>query len=399
MLSESQIEKLTESLIGKFNKLGIEIIHRYGTKIKEIKEADSTSTSLIKLRAVKTEANEFEYLIDRRLQEYMEEMFAILMTVAVLEYQASEDLYKHNNAQYTPFYNNVGVQNAIKGVTDEVRTIFNKLFKQPGFVIRDLKNPETTRAMSVSETYQSIVEEAVQNKENPIDFDVAMRKTEEQLINSGFRSIYVDPVTGRTYTQRLDVAAQNNMLDAVSMIQTAVQLEMGKQFGADGVELSAHEFSALDHEPFQGHQFTLDNWEKIQSSFDFEDINGQWFMGVERIIGVWNCRHYPTAIIIGYSKPKYSNAELANFIENNRVGYKLSNGKHLTMYECTQRQRRYETSIRQAREGLYFAKTADNDMLQEKYKALLANRIARYETFSTECGLPVQLNRTNIVTE
>lgn len=399
MLSEKQIEQLTASLIGKYNKIGIEIIHRYGAKIKEIKEADSKSTSLIKLRAVKPEANEFGYLIDRKLQEHMEEMFAMLLTVAVLEYQASEDLYKHTGTVFTPFYNNVGIQNVIKGVTDEVNDIFHKLFKQPGFVIRDLKNPEITKAMSVSETYQSIVDEAIQNKENPIDFDVAMRKTEEQLINSGFRSIYVDPVTGRTYTQRLDVAARNNMLDAVSMMQTAVQLEMAKQFGADGVELSAHEFSALDHEPFQGHQFTMDNWDRIQSSLDFEDINGQRFMGVERIIGVWNCRHYPTAIIVGYSKPKYSNAELANFIENNRVGYKLPNGKHLTMYECTQRQRRYEANIRQAREGVYLANIVDNKSLQEKYKALLANRITNYETFSIECGLPVQMNKTRIVTE
>ena len=399
MLSESQIEKLTESLIGKFNKLGIEIIHRYGTKIKEIKEADSTSTSLIKLRAVKTEANEFEYLIDRRLQEYLEEMFAILMTVAVLEYQSSEDLYKHTNTVFTPFYNNVGIQNTINGVNNEVNDIFHKLFRQPGFVIRDLKNPETKKALSISETYQSVVEEAVQNKENPIDFDVAMRKTEQQLINSGFRSLYVDPITGRTYTQRLEVAVRNNMLDAVSMIQTAVQLEMAKQFGADGVELSAHEFSAPDHEPFQGHQFTMDNWDRIQSSLDFEDVNGQWFMGVERIIGVWNCRHYPTAIIVGYSKPRYTQSELDSMMQRNEKGINLRNGTHLTMYECTQRQRKYEARIRQAREGLFLTTLTGDKMLQDKYRALIAKRVDDYETFSNFCGLPTQMQRTEIVTK
>ena len=399
MLSESQIEKLTESLIGKFNKLGIEIIHRYGTKIKEIKEADSTSTSLIKLRAVKTEANEFEYLIDRRLQEYLEEMFAILMTVAVLEYQSSEDLYKHTNTVFTPFYNNVGIQNTINGVNNEVNDIFHKLFRQPGFVIRDLKNPETKKALSISETYQSVVEEAVQNKENPIDFDVAMRKTEQQLINSGFRSLYVDPITGRTYTQRLEVAVRNNMLDAVSMIQTAVQLEMAKQFGADGVELSAHEFSAPDHEPFQGHQFTMDNWDRIQSSLDFEDVNGQWFMGVERIIGVWNCRHYPTAIIVGYSKPRYTQSELDSMMQRNQKGINLRNGTHLTMYECTQRQRKYEARIRQAREGLFLTTLTGDKMLQDKYRALIAKRVDDYETFSNFCGLPTQMQRTEIVTK
>ena len=116
--------------------------------------------------------------------------------------------------------------------------------------------------------------------------------------------------------------------------------------GTDGKELSAHVNCALDHEPFQGHQFTNKEFNKLQNNEDFQDILGNKFTGVKRIIGQFNCRHIAKSIFIGFSKPKYTPEQLRKFIDNNHAGYTFSDGKHITMYECTQMQRRMETRIR-----------------------------------------------------
>lgn len=401
MLSEKQIETLIKPILDKQERISIEVIRRFGEKINEVKEADTTnSASLIKMRATKTEAQKLEYDIEEMLHEQLEEIFLLLVLVAENSYLDSKYLYEYTNTPFLAFNRNRPIQNAVSTITTQVIDLFQKLFSIPGFIIRDLANPQVLKPTTLSDTYQTVINEAVQNvQNNPLGFDVAMRNTEQQLINSGLNGMYVDPESGRIFAQRLDIAVRNNLLDGISMMQQAVQDAAGLQFGADGKELSAHIFSAPDHEPFQGHQFTNENWERIQSSQDFEDVDGQYFTGVERIIGVWNCRHFSWSILVGYSKPRYSKRELELMRQQNQKGVKLKDGTHLTMYECTQRQRRYENKIRQAREGLLFAQLVHNKPLEDSYRALVAKRIDTYEAFSEFCGLPTQMNRTEIVTK
>lgn len=400
MYTENQIEKLIQPILKNQERISIEVIRRFGSKIKEVKEVDTTvSTSLLKVRNSKQEADKLQEDIERELQRAIEEIYFLLLVVAADTYSDSEYLYKYRDIQFLPFNRNTGIQRATTTVGNQVKDLFQQLFSFPGFIIRDLQSPQILKPTSISDTYQTLTDEAVQAVQNTsMDFDASMQRTEQQIVDSGLRGIYIDE-NGKVFSQRLDSAVRNNLLDGISMIQQAVQDEVGIQVDADGKELSAHMFSAPDHEPFQGHQFTNENWDLLQSSMDFEDVNGQAFMGVERIIGVWNCRHFAWSIIIGESKPMYSQMELNQFIENNHIGYTLSNGTHLTMYECTQRQRNYESRIRQAKEGLFFAEQMNNDRLQKKYRAMIARRTNNYEAFSAECGLPVHKERTEIVTK
>ena len=71
----------------------------------------------------------------------------------------------------------------------------------------------------------------------------------------------------------------------------------------------------------------------------------------------------------------------------------MKDGKHLTMYQCTQVQRTYETAIRYAKEGYMMAKKAGNTQLQDKYEAKLADLNKQYNQFSKDCGLTKQRKR------
>ena len=168
---------------------------------------------------------------------------------------------------------------------------------------------------------------------------------------------------------------------------------VGKQFGADGKEITVHLNSAPDHEPIQGHQFTNKEYAKLQNDEPFEDVNGNKFGAIRRAIGMWNCRHFTYSIIVGLSKPVYSQEQLDEMIRKNHTGITLPNGKHLTLYECSQYQRRLETKIRECKDGIRMAKELGNAKLKQKYDNKLSEYLKKYQAFSKRSGLRMKTNR------
>jgi len=92
----------------------------------------------------------------------------------------------------------------------------------------------------------------------------------------------------------------------------------------------------------------------------------------------------------------YTQKQLDKIIEDNHKGHTDKNGKHRTMYECTQEQRRMERKIRQARKDIMVGKTSGDTRLQEKGEANLAKWEKIYSEFSESCGLPTKYSNTRI---
>lgn len=67
-------------------------------------------------------------------------------------------------------------------------------------------------------------------------------------------------------TRRLDTAARQNVLDGFRALMQRTRDETGKAFGADGVEISAHMLCAEDHLPYQGRQFSLEEFERLNQT-------------------------------------------------------------------------------------------------------------------------------------
>ena len=64
-----------------------------------------------------------------------------------------------------------------------------------------------------------------------------------------------------------------------------------------GWEISAHACSAPDHEPIQGKQY---------SNAEYQALNGS----LRRRIGTLNCGHSAHPILLGISRPQYTEKEL-----------------------------------------------------------------------------------------
>lgn len=299
----------------------------------------------------------------------------ILTDIAIADYMDLMALYGLSD-----YADNILVKNAVENVVENAKQNYTKLMANPCFVLRDLRNPQTKKAQPVNQAYNSVMIEAKQALKSGLDFETAMNRTFNQLIDSGLR------VAGDNYNLRIDVGLNQQILNDAKEVRQTVQTEAGKQYEADGVEISVHAFPAPDHAPVQGHQFTNEEFAKLQNSENFTDINGNFFIGFERAIGEWNCRHFTYGIKVGETKPNYTNEELQLILDNNEKGVEID-GRHYTLYQATQKQHQFERDIRELQTGVEFAKKANLKKFEDVMTAKMSKKKRDYIKFSNMAGL------------
>lgn len=398
MLSDDAIENLVKPIIDRQENINNYVIRIIANRIKQI--GTLKASDIYKLKRLYDIGNDIQ-LIEEELSRLaglqISEIQDIIKIVAKAAYIDVQPFYEYRSISYIPFEKNVPLQRVVTAIAKQTADTYVNLSKAQAFMIRDLKNPDVLIPTPIAQTYQSVIDEAVQASQSGVlDYSTSMRRTLRQLNESGIRSVTYNPKSGKVYTQRLDTAVRRNLLDGIRAINQGVQDETGKQYGADGKEITVHENSAPDHEPIQGHQFTNKEYDKLQNEEPFQDVNGRKFNPIKRAIGTLNCRHFAYSIIIGYAKPNFTQKQLDENIKRNHKGYTLPNGKHLTMYECTQIQRELETKVRRAKDGQIMAREAGDKELAKQYQIKINKYVNEYQIFSKECGLSIKPSKMTV---
>ena len=168
-------------------------------------------------------------------------------------------------------------------------------------------------------------------------------------------------------------------MGGLGLMNEQIEQQNHDDLGCDGWEISAHAASAPDHEPIQGKQY---------SDAEYTALNNS----LVRRIGTLNCGHLAFPIILGVNSPQWTNEQLRRFREDNEKGITYQ-GKHYTLYEATQMQRRIETSMRgQKRKILIDEATGDKEKLQTD-QIRLVRLSDEYKRFSKAAGLRTQQER------
>lgn len=242
------------------------------------------------------------------------------------------------------------------------------------------------RIIPLREYYIQTVDRAITFAQTgTVDYYTAMRSTIKEMARSGLRRVTFDS----GYSRRLDSQARMNLLEGVRRLNSQMMEQTGREFGADGVEISAHALCAPDHQHIQGRQYSLAEFERINSR-------------LKRPIGTLNCHHFTTPIILGVSKPVYSRSELAeiNRRSNQKITYQTTDRKGNTVtktmsrYDASQRQRRLETAIRYAKDERDACVAAGDKLGATQARKKSAALTAEYKRFSEQAGLTVRLERT-----
>lgn len=230
--------------------------------------------------------------------------------------------------------------------------------------------------LSIRNAYIAVVNKAtLAVQTGALDYDTAIREEVKRLSDAGISVVQWES----GYRRRLDSSIRMNVMEGVRQMNQEVLNEAGEKF-ADGVEISAHDRPAPDHADIQGKQFTKEEYEKLNAS-------------LKRPIGTLNCMHIAFPIIYGVTEPSYTDEELRTMKENANKKY-IWKGKELNGYECTQKQREYETEIRKAQDREKALRAAgDKEGADREHKRAVDLR-KEYKAFSEHVGLKEKLNRT-----
>jgi len=227
--------------------------------------------------------------------------------------------------------------------------------------------------------YHNLVDQAIAEVgTGQTSYNSAIRNALKQTADSGIRIL--DYESG--YSRRLDSAMRQNVLDGVKDIAHEVATRTGEQFGADGVEIDAHNYCAPDHLPFQGKQFSNKEFEDIQNS-------------LPRQFGMWNCRHTFYPILLGASPHLYTEQERQKMAAQSteKIEYE---GKKYTRYEATQLQRRIETSVRQSKDRAIIAKAAGDDLTRRVEQLRINQLKQKYGEITNVFKTPPALDRMSV---
>lgn len=396
MLSEDAIESLIQPILTRQENINIYVLKKIAARVKEIGQLlPSDVYKLERLLKTGSDVREINKYLAEQTGLNERDIKQLIKTVAKDAYIDAKPFYDYRMKSYIPFVDNIALQRIVTAVANATVKEYVNLSdsRATGFMIRNLKKPGKLKFQTVGDTYKSVIDEAIQaSQSGVIDYNTAMRRTMKQLTDSGVRKMYWDS----GYSQRLDTAVRRNILDGIRAINQGVQDEVGRQFGADGKEISVHENSAPDHEPVQGHQFSNEEYEKLQSDLSFKDVLGNKFEPIERAIGTLNCRHFTYSIIIGFAKPNFTVEELEKMKKRNADGYTTPDGKHMSLYDCTQRQRELETLVRKNKDGQIMARESGDDDLARKYQAKINKYTNQYKEFSKACGLSPKMSKMSV---
>ena len=391
MINEELQEKLLSVFDKRFQDYNTKVLEELGNVIKQFK--DLTPSQAHKL------AQQLKY--NTTVKQLLNELskisgLSVKDLKAILEKVAKEnigfaDVYYKARGLETPIYsNNKALQRLVSSVYNISGAEFKNIAKSTGF--RLLGDNGEPLLLDIDETYKYVIDKCVvaisQGKET---YQQSMRSTLKQLSASGVRKIEYES----GYSRRLDTSVRQNILDSIRQVANESQQLFGEEFDSDGIEISTHLNPSPDHSNVQGHQFSNKEYEKLQSTGVATDYNGEVIdIRIKdnfRPISTMNCFHYIFSIVLGVSKPQYSNEELKKIIDDNEKGAELD-GKHYTNYELTQIMRKLETKIREQKDLQIMARASDDKDLILQAQNKITQLTNKYKQVVKISGLPNQLS-------
>ena len=418
MLNEELQEKLLSVFDKRFQDYNTKVLEELGNVIKQFK--DLTPSQAYKL------GQQLKY--NTTVKDLLSELskisgLSVKDLKAILEKVAREnigfaDVYYKSRGLETPIYSqNKALQRLVNSVYNITGKEFKNIAKSTGF--RLLEDNGEPLLLDIDETYKYVIDKCVvaisQGKET---YQQSMRSTLKQLSSSGVRKIEYES----GYSRRLDTSIRQNILDSIRQVSNESQQLFGEEFGYNAVEVSHHSNSAPDHSnndiengnfDIDGHQFVkLDILKEqikngIEKEITLKDIDGvnhrvkykgKWYYdfdyinnNLNRPVSTMSCYHYIFSVVLGVSRPQFTDKQLEEDKKKNNDGFEFE-GKHYSMYDGTQLQRRIETAIREAKDTQILAKASDDKDLVLQSQTRITQLTTKYKQLCNISGLPNKLS-------
>lgn len=375
---------IEERIYNRIYKTQENILKELGEVLKEIKTLRPTELYRIKqLLLYGAKKDQILKIVADNLGITIYDTAQYLDEYARRDYSFAKVYYQANNVPFPSYDNNIYLKARIDGIIKELNKKEIQLLKTTGLTYIDRFGNLVTKP--IEQAYIEIVDKAVDEISMGYEtFENATAKQLKILAKNGLQSIEYE--SGRH--RRLDSALRMNISDYLTQLTIEQQRIMGEQFGSDGVEISAHQHPAEDHELLQGRQYSNKEYDKLNNGEKTKAEDGTIIEEDEnrRPIGLYNCKHIAYSIVLGVDNPRYTKEELKEIIEKNEKGFNYLD-KHYTLYEGTQLQRRMETEIRKTNDEIIINKSYGDKERVDFLNLVKKQQIAEYNNFNKISGL------------
>lgn len=379
LLNESWIEGLPDNIVDNLETLNNYVVQRICERIRKIGDIGTADAYRLKtaIEYAGADIKAIEKEVARIMGTNQQEIERLFEEVAKENVDFANTFYKARNMDLLQRYTS---RSALTSFVDAVkRQALDGTANISNTYMIGFKRGK--QIIPLREYYISTIDRAITYVQTGVvDYQSAMRSTVREMAQSGLRRVTWES----GYSRRLDSSARMNILEGVRRLNSQMMEETGREFGADGVEISAHGLCAPDHRDIQGKQYSKE---------EFERLNRR----LERPIGTLNCQHFVTPIVLGVSKPVYSRKELADINKRSaeRIEYK---GQKMSRYEASQKQRKIETAIRYAKDERDAMIAAGDKLGAAQARKKSAALGAEYKRFCEQAGLTPRPERTRSMT-
>ena len=385
-------EVLITRLIERIENGNTYILKKIGKTIAQIRNITPTQAYQLQ-QMVKYGASykEILYRLSKITEINVNELDEIFNEYAKKDYRFAKKFYDYRGIDYIPFEKFELLKQQTQALSNITKEAYINLSNTSalGFTITDAFG--NVRFRTITDAYQYAVDQAILSISQGKDtFDNQMYGILKDIGN-GVKIL--DYESGKT--RRLDSALRMNLRGGLRNLHNETQKLLGESFGADGVEISVHENPAPDHADLQGRQFSYEQYQNLQENLPATDYRNITYTHEHRPISEYNCYHTVFSIVLGANKPQYTNEQLEKIKQRNKKGFEFE-GKHLTMYEGTQLQRKIETEIRKQKDIQIIGREAQNKALVNDAQYKITQLTNRYHQLSKISGLPTKAKRMRV---
>lgn len=348
-----------------YNKLNIEITADIIKRVSKMQEITSTTRNQLEI-LLQTNGTE---VFNNALQKTSELTTETKRTLRIL----FEDVAKEDIQGYKELFE---YRNKPFKISELQYKILNQGLNETNNTLKNLTN---TIAFQSQQTYVNTVDEAyMEVVSGGFNYQSAINKACQKLANKG---ITLKDKLGRDV--QLEVAVRRNILSGIHKTANNINRDIESSLGCNGYEVTAHMGARPSHAEAQGQQYAIYAEDALKYGI------GLW-KDVEHLWEEYNCRHTYFGIILGVSETVYTKQELDKY-KNATIKY---NGKEISYYDATQKQRAIENNIRKAKRSIQTLEKAGKNAIEERNS--LRQLQKQLTSFCNETGLKKDYGRIKV---
>ncbi len=323
MLTEQDFIKIEKQANSIYNNLELQIIEEIATRIANYGYANTVVINDLKV------AQEMGYLYEDIIKLVAEYNNTTVEEVNRIFYEAGEKSLKFDDN----IYKKAGLNPVPLKQSENIKQMMNATINRTAGNLQNLCR--TTANTAQTQFYNAINNAYMYTSTGVKSYTSAII---DEIKNLSKQGAVIEYPSGAK--RSLESAVRTNIVTAVNQNCGKLQEMRADELGWDLMELTAHGGARPEHAEWQG-KIVSRSGQKGYLSLDdigYGEVTG--FKGI-------NCRHDWYPYYKGSSRT-YSKEQLSEW-QNEKVEY---NGKKISMYDATQKQRAFERQIRQDKKDL-----------------------------------------------